>query len=210
MKLIILIFCCFILINCGGKNEKPKEEVGEYYNFANIKLTGINNNLLTFDFIYNTDYYSIKFFGKDIPIINIIKNHEINENIPSLLLDFENNEDKFIISELNKSMVKKTGEETIEEISLIKVSYKIFNINEIQEYDVSIIPTKDLINYLINLLDIYYLPIYVVQYGDTLSSICLKIYGNTEYEQIVKYNLGMKLSNQYLVVRPNQKIRIKL
>jgi len=70
-------------------------------------------------------------------------------------------------------------------------------------------PTDDLINYLIELLEIYYLPLYVVQNGDTLSSICLKIYGDTDYEKIIKYNHGMKLKNQYLVVRPNEKIRVK-
>jgi hypothetical protein len=47
--------------------------------------------------------------------------------------------------------------------------------------------------------------IYAVKTDGTLSSICLKIYGNTNYEQIVKYNYELKLPNRYLVVHPNEK-----
>ena len=150
------------------------------------------------------------FSGKDITSINIVKDFELDKSIPPLLLDFENNADQFIIDELNKSpLVKTNNDEVLKKINNIKITYGSKIEEEIKIHSVTIIPTKKLEDYLINLIDIYYLPLYVVQHGDTLSSICHKIYCDANYEQIVKYNFGMKLDNQYLVVRPNEKIRIK-
>jgi hypothetical protein len=220
MRNLFFLFCFFVLINCHEKheeiqqitNEEDQELKNEYYKFDNIKL---NNNQVILDFIYNGENYNMKFFGKEITFVYITKDFKVDENIPPFMLDSAINEAEFIISELNKSsIVNITGDKMVNEINSINVSYVLYNyinieITEIQKYYVSIIPTKKLTNYLINLIDIYYIPIYVVKYGDTLSSICLNIYGNTNYEQILKYNHELKLHNRYLVVHPNEKIRIK-
>jgi len=94
------------------------------------------------------------------------------------------------------------NKKTINKINLINTSYD--NIN------VSIVPTDELVNILIELIERYYMPLYTVQENDTLSSICLKIYGNTNYEQIIEYNPQLKLilAGEYFVVHPNEKLRI--
>jgi hypothetical protein len=150
------------------------------------------------------------FHGKDSIVgFHIEKNNVTDENIPPLMLDFDKNEDKFIIGELNKSPLFYAWNE--KEIVSVGVIYQIINFdkNDVQTTLVQIVPTDELTNYLIELIDRYYLPLYVIQENDTLSSICLNIYGHTNYEQIIMYNPELKLPNQYLTVRPNEKIRIK-
>jgi phage tail protein X len=209
MNKIFFAVLCFTLISCDKKNSEIQKETNEYHNFDNIELNTSGTIRANFNFIFNNENYCMIFFGKDITSINIVKNFEPDKNIPPLLLDFENDADQFIIDELNKSpLVKTKDNEMVGKIDYIKITYGLKTDEDIKIHSVSIMPTKELENYLINLIDIYYLPLYVVQNGDTLSSICHKIYGNTNYEQIVKYNPGMKLANQYLVVRPNEKIRI--
>jgi len=215
MKKLFLLFCCIFLFNCNKKNENSREETNdqakpagiEYHDFSQIKSNSFNG--VIFEFIYNDENYKLMFHGKDMFVgLNISKNNnKVDRNIPALSLDFDKDdfvkgEAFFIIDELNKSPVfNGMNEKTKNDINLINISYG--NIN------VSIVPTDELVNLLIELIDRYYLPLYTVQENDTLSSICLKLYGNTNYEQIVKYNPGMKLFNQYLVVRPGEKIRIK-
>jgi hypothetical protein len=208
MKYLIILYWCLLLICCNGNNNQKK--ITEYHDFSKIVLHDRSINDVNFEFIYNGDNYKLLFFGKDIASININKNFELDENIPPLLLDFENNIEQFIINELNNSPIINTMDNKISKIinSLI-ISYDLHLENDVQRLYISVIPTDELINYLIELLEIYYLPLYVVQNGETLNSICLKIYGDTNYEKIIKYNHGMKLQNQYLVVRPNEKIRIK-
>ena len=208
MKYLTVLFCCLLLICCNENNNQKKP--AEYHDFSKIVLYNKSINDVNFEFIYNEDNYKILFFGKDIALVNVSKNSEIDENIPPLLLDFENSIEQFIIDELNNSpLINIVDSKTSKEINLLTVSYDLHLENDTQRLYISIIPTDELINYLIELLEIYYLPLYVVQNGDTLNSICLKIYGDTDYERIIKYNHGMKLRNQYLVVRPNEKIRIK-
>jgi hypothetical protein len=210
MNKIFFAVLCFSLIGCSKKNNETRNEINKYHNFGKIELNNSKTIRVTFDFIYNDENYCIIFFGKDITSIIIVKNFELDKNIPPLLLDFENNVDQLIIDELNKSpLVRANDNEIFNKINQIKITYGSEIGKEIQRHSISIMPTKNLENYLINLMDIYYLPLYVVQNGDTLSSICFEIYGDTNYEKIVKYNLGMKLANQYLVVRPNGKIRFK-
>jgi len=203
MKYLMVLYCCLLLICCDGNNNQIK--AAEYHDFSGIVLHNRSINAIDFEFMYNGDNYKILFSGKDIASVNIAKNHELDENIPPLLLDFENNIEQFIIDELNNSPLINILDSKISKgINSLTVSDNLHSENNVQ-----IMPTDDLINYLIELLEIYYLPLYVVQNGDTLSSICLKIYGDTDYEKIIKYNHGMKLKNQYLVVRPNEKIRVK-
>ena len=204
MKNMFLLCCCILLLNCNGKSKNTQKEILEYHNFSNIKLNGFNTENVFFEFIYNNENYKINFFGKDsINSIRILKNNEVDENFTPLMLEFE--KDKFIIEELNKSSIcSEMNKKTINDINLMNIFYA--NIN------VSVIPTDKLVNYLKELIDLYYMPLYTVQENDTLSSICLKLYGNTNYEQIIKYNPELKMGvlNQYFVVHPNQKIRIKI
>jgi phage tail protein X len=214
MRNLILLFCCFLLFNCNKKNENARKETNnqaestgiEYHDFNHIKSNSFNGVIV--EFIYNDENYKLMFHGKDMFIgLNISKNNKVDKNIPALSLDFDKvefdtYEANFIIDELNKSPISiETSEETTNKINLINIS--------VQNFNVSLIPTDELVNFLIELIDRYYLPLYTVQEKDTLNSICLKLYGNTNYEQIVKYNPGMKLFNQYLVVRPGEKIRFK-
>jgi hypothetical protein len=182
-----------------------KKETLEFHNFSNI-ISGTNNYFknIIFEFVYNDDNYKLMFHGKDSFIgFHISKNNKVDKNIPPYNLDSKKYEAEFIVNELNKSPIfNEMNEKTIYKINLINTSYE--NIN------VSIVPTNELVNFFIELIDRYYMPLYTVQENDTLSSICLKIYGNINYEKIIEYNSGMKLFNQYLVVRPNEKIRIKL
>ena len=197
------LYCCLWLMCCNENNNRKK--AAEYHDFSGVVLHNRSINAIDFEFMYNGDNYKILFFGKDIASVHITKNHEWEEGIPPLLLDFENNIEQFIIDELNNSPLINTVDSKIsKEINSLTVSDTLHSENNVQ-----IMPTDDLVNYLIELLEIYYLPLYIVQNGDTLSSICLKIYGDTDYEKIIKYNHGMKLKNQYLVVRPNEKIRVK-
>jgi len=208
MKIILILISCFLLFNCN-KKYNIEEEKNEYYNFNNIKL---NSNNMTFGLIYNNENYKLIFHGKEnINAFYIIKNLNIDNNIPPYILDFELNEDKFIINELNKSPIYHEENNRISnKVNILNVSYKIYGLNEEQNYYITLIPNEELLNYMINLIDLYYLPLYVIQNNDTLSSICLELYGHTNYDQIIKYNSGMKLLNQYLVVRPNEKIRYKI
>jgi hypothetical protein len=90
---------CFI--NCTAKIDDLQNKPQEHYNFKDIKL---NKNSMSFDFYYNEDNYFIRFFGKEITYAHISKNFD-EEDIPALLLDFENLEDKYIIDELRKSKI---------------------------------------------------------------------------------------------------------
>jgi phage tail protein X len=231
MRNLILLFCCFLLFNCNKKNENSREETDdqmksagiEYHDFSHIKSNSFNEVII--EFIYNDENYKLIFHGKDMFIgLHISKNNnKVDRNIPALSLDFDKveydtYEANFIIDELNKSPVSiEMNKEKTNKINVINISCKLYIedkiykvISEVQDFNVSLVPTEELVNFLIELIDRYYLPLYTVQKSDTLSSICLKLYGNTNYEQIVKYNPGMKLSNQYLVVRPGEKIRIKI
>jgi len=208
-NVIFLLLCICLFNNCDKSNEKIVEKL-EYYDFINLELNGNN---FVFDFNYNNENYIMMFHGKEIiNTFHIYKNSIIDENIPSYILDFDLNEDKFIIDELNKSFIfnEKFNEKEIKFINVSYTIYNIFNENNEQTFQVSIVPTYELIEYLINLIDIYYLPLYIVKNNDTLSSICFNIYGHTNIEQIIRYNPGMKLKNQYLLVRPGEKIRYRL
>ncbi|MCL2800872.1 MAG: LysM peptidoglycan-binding domain-containing protein [Treponema sp.] len=197
---VLLIFFCFLLINCSNKNN-----ITEYHNFDKIRY----DSNVTIKLNYNDDYYDILlhfFYSKGIYFINIEKNNVIVEDIPSLLFNVYNDEADYIINQLNNSPVIYN-----KEINCINVSYNFYFPNE--EYnknDILLKPSDEFINFLLEKIDIYYLPLYTVKENDTLSSICYSIYGHSNYEELIKYNQGLKLQNQYLVVRPGGKIRFRM
>jgi hypothetical protein len=143
----------------------------EYFDFSNIELKDNGVTILfdfniidsvTFIFVYNSDYYKMIFHGKDSIIgFHIEKNNMIDENTPLLMLDLDENGDKFIIEELNKSPLFNAWNER--EIVNIGIMYQIkyFDKNVLQTTLVQIVPTDELTNYLIELIDRYYLPLKV-------------------------------------------------
>ena len=147
------------------------EENLEYFDFSNIELKDNGVTILfdfniidsvTFIFVYNSDYYKMIFHGKDSIIeFHIEKNNMIDDNTPSLMLDLDENGDKFIIEELNKSPLFNAWNER--EIVNIGIMYQIkyFDKNVLQTTLVQIVPTDELTNYLIELIDRYYLPLKV-------------------------------------------------
>jgi len=218
-------------MNCHNKrNDESKILIYEY-----IQLS---KNSVSLEFNYNDDHYILEFNGKDnITSVNINKNFEHQKNIPPLLLDLENIESKYIINELKQSKIVNSDSALLDDINRIKIIYYIYAwretldgnitdsssendydfidvnnldiLNESKKCEYIIEPTEYLKNYLINTLLVkYYLPIYEVQDGDTISSICLKLFGNSNYETLLQFNHGLKLKNQYLIVKKNEKLRI--
>jgi hypothetical protein len=211
---LCISFVLTFLINCNSKKIETDENLTEILNASIFENIALNKNRVIFEFTYNGNNYLILFYGKEITCADIKINYEYTnmENIEygteSLMLEFDDAE--FIIEELNKSIVANNTNYNENKINFIKISY-IGSYDPIEYYSKTIIPTEKLVEYLTyKLLYIYYLPSYTVQDGDTLSTICLKLYGDTNYERIVKVNPNLKLPNQYLVVRPNQKIRISI
>jgi hypothetical protein len=179
MKIWTVLFFCFLLINCNSKQIKENinyydfnnEENLEYFDFSNIELKDNDVTILfdfniidsvTFIFVYNNDYYKVIFHGKDSIIgFYIEKNNMIDEDAPPLMLYLDKNGDKFIIEELNKSPLFNTWNDN--QIVSIGIIYQIkyFDKNVVQTSYVAIVPTDKLINYLIELIDIYYLSLKV-------------------------------------------------
>ena len=175
MKIWTVLFFCFLLINCNSKQIKENtnyydfsnEENLEYFDFSNIELKDNGVTILfdfniidsvTFIFFYNSDYYKIIFHGKDSIIgFHIEKNNRIDEDAQHLMFDLDKDVDKFIIEELNKSPLFNAWNER--EIVNIGIMYQIkyFDKNVVQTSLVQIVPTDELTNYLIELIDRYYL-----------------------------------------------------
>ena len=163
----------------------------------------------------------IKFIGKEktMAIARIVVNKEPYNYDNDIVLS---NEDTFLINEelINPEIIISENQSNKNNM-IINVKYRelhtewikeaIFNFDDEmgEDKEFNMIPSDRLKDYLINrLLYIYSLPLYTVQFDDTLSKICLKFFGDTNYDRIVDVNPAMKWANQYLVVHPHTKIRI--
>jgi hypothetical protein len=132
------------------------------------------------------------------------------------------NEDIFLINEeLRNPEIVISANQSNGNKMIINVKYRELHTEWIKESMVNfddrlgenkefnMIASDRLKDYLLNrLLYIYSLPLYTVQDNDTLSKICLKFFGDTNYDRIADVNPGMKWKNQYLIVHPHTKIRI--
>ncbi|GHU90296.1 hypothetical protein FACS189476_10230 [Spirochaetia bacterium] len=218
MKKLVVISIVSLLMLCCVKN-----------NNGTINLTKDNDiiknedivldiwpspNRLELSFYYNGDIYKIDFIGKEryMAIAEIeINNNPFNyDEQAGIVL---NDEEVILINEELKKIISQN--EYSENDFVINLKYKIYqhewlkdgSYNSTVEY--TTIASNRLKEFLINrLLYINSLPLYKVEYNDTLIKICLKFFGDTNYERIVDVNQGMTWGNQYLVVRPNDKIRI--
>jgi hypothetical protein len=180
-----------------------------------------SKNKLELIFSYNGNNYRINFFGKEktMAIAMIILNEEIYDHENDIVLSHE---DVDLINEELRNPEIVTAINQIEENRMIlniryielhtdwiKESITNFDDKLAEDKELKIVASDKLKDYLINrLLYIYSLPLYTVQKNDTLSDICLKFFGDTDYEKIVNVNPSMKWYNQYLVAHPGRKIRI--
>jgi hypothetical protein len=180
-----------------------------------------SKNKLELIFSYNGNNYRINFFGKEktMAIAMIMVNEEIYDHENDIVLSHE---DVFLINEELRNPEIVTAINQIEEKRMIlniryielhtdwiKESITNFDDKLAEEKEIIINASDRLKDFLINrLLYIYSLPVYTVQKNDTLSGICLKFFGDTDYERIVNVNPSMEWHNQYLIVHPGRKIRI--
>lgn len=186
------------------ENKKPIGKEPEYFG-PQMEKDGIQelwkHNIL-FEFQYNNDTYLVKFFGKDITCVAIEKNNEKTGD--SIVLG--HNDVNTLLHELKKSLILYTDSSEV-----INVSYHAEG-NYETRIEAKIKPTEWVINYLTQkVLYIYYLPVYTVKYGDTLSEICYKIYGDTNYDRIVKVNPQFELEygrGQKYIVTPGERLSL--
>ena len=214
-RLLIALFLLNLLISgCVKKSTEPDSKAAE------LDIWPSKNRLeLIFD--YNGNNYMIEFIGKEktMAIARIVVNKEPYNYDDDIVLS---NEDVFLINEeLKNPEIAIPSNKSNENNMIINVKYRelhteyikeaIFNFDDElgEDKEFNMIASDRLKDYLINrLLYIYSLPLYTVQDNDTLSKICLKFFGDTNYDRIVDVNPSMEWKNQYLIVRPHEKIRI--
>jgi hypothetical protein len=221
-KLIVGIFV-FNLLLFSCNNKKIEQNDSDQMSDDNVIEFDIwpSKNHLELLFDYNGDNYKINFYGKEktMAIAMIMVNEEVYDYYNDIVLS---NEDVYIIrEELKNPEIAKLINQIDENKMIINIKYIELHTDWIKEsitnFDDKFGENKELIivasdrlkDFLVNrLLYIYSLPLYTVQNNDTLIDICLKFFGDTDYERIVDVNPSMKWPNQYLVVHPNRKIRI--
>ncbi|GHT70503.1 hypothetical protein FACS1894110_22160 [Spirochaetia bacterium] len=221
MKKLVVISIVSLLMLCCVKNNNDTinliKDIDKTKNEDIVLDIWPSPNRLELSFYYNGDTYKIKFIGKEkymaIASIEINNNPFNSDEQAGIVL---NDGEVILINEELKKIISQN--EYSENDLAINLKYKIYHHEWLQDgsYNSSVeykeyttIASDRLKEFLINrLLYINSLPLYKVEYNDTLIKICLKFFGDTNYERIVDVNQGMTWGNQYLVVGPNDKIRI--